>query len=233
MKSRRCARSSGQITKCTDGTCGAGGRACEAGTSRKSPFSKGTRELVSSGADAGLAPDANAIPNPLSACVIYSRREKEDLSMSGPPYRSLSLGLRVMSALIAVGGAFMILSGKPLVLRVFMHPPESEVSTLLLALLKEMGWRDAHAQPDAVSCRPRPGTQRRHPGRAHCGSLHPRHHAAAVSQDARSWQPLSNVFDLGPVAGQAGVGVGSVLRASPGFASQSPIMRECRCVQIS
>ncbi len=109
--------------------------------------------------------------------------------MSGPPYRSLSLGLRVMSALIAVGGAFI--------------------------------------------CRPRPGTQRRHPGRAHCGSLHPRHHAAAVSQDARSWQPLSNVFDLGPVAGQAGVGGGSVLRASPGFASQSPIMRECRCVQIS
>src|SRR5438552_2660310 len=59
--------------------------------------------------------------------------------MSGPPYRSLSLGLRVMSALIAVGGVFMILSGKPLILRVFMHPPESEVSTLLLALLKEMG----------------------------------------------------------------------------------------------
>ena len=44
-----------------------------------------------------------------------------------------------MSALIAVGGVFMILSGKPLILRVFMHPPESEVSTLLLALLKEMG----------------------------------------------------------------------------------------------
>src|SRR5438270_407379 len=40
---------------------------------------------------------------------------------------------------IAAGGAFMILSGKPLILRVFMHPPESEVSTLLLALLKEMG----------------------------------------------------------------------------------------------
>ena len=59
--------------------------------------------------------------------------------MSGPPYRSLSLGLRVMSALIAVGGVFMILSGKPLILRVFMHPPASEVSTLLLALLKEMG----------------------------------------------------------------------------------------------
>jgi len=51
----------------------------------------------------------------------------------------LSLGLRVVSALIAVGGLLMILSGKPLILRVFMHPPEAEVSTLLLALLKEVG----------------------------------------------------------------------------------------------
>jgi hypothetical protein len=59
--------------------------------------------------------------------------------MSRPPYRALSLGLRVVSALIVVGGMFMILADKPLILRVFMHPPASEVSTLLLALLKEMG----------------------------------------------------------------------------------------------
>jgi len=51
----------------------------------------------------------------------------------------LSLGLRVVSALIAVGGLFMILSSKPLILRVFLHPPEAEVSSLLLALLKEVG----------------------------------------------------------------------------------------------
>jgi hypothetical protein len=59
--------------------------------------------------------------------------------MSRPPYRALSLGLRVVSVLIAVGGVFTILADKPLVLRVFLHPPASEVSTLLLALLKEMG----------------------------------------------------------------------------------------------
>src|SRR5438132_11976780 len=59
--------------------------------------------------------------------------------MSKPPYRALSFGLRFVSALIAIGSVFMILSGKPLILRVFMHPPASEVSTLLLALLKEMG----------------------------------------------------------------------------------------------
>jgi len=59
--------------------------------------------------------------------------------MSRPPYRALSLGLRVVSVLIAVGAVFMILADKPLVLRVFLHPPASDVSTLLLALLKEMG----------------------------------------------------------------------------------------------
>jgi hypothetical protein len=56
-----------------------------------------------------------------------------------PPYRALSIGLRVVSALIAVGGLLMIFSPRPLVLVGFLHPPESEVSTLLLALLKEMG----------------------------------------------------------------------------------------------
>jgi len=33
----------------------------------------------------------------------------------------------------------MIFSSKPLVMRVFMHPPEFEISTLLLAALKELG----------------------------------------------------------------------------------------------
>ncbi len=59
--------------------------------------------------------------------------------MSQPPYRPLRIMLGFLSLLLAVGGAFMVVSGKPLVVRVFMHPPESEVSTLLLFLLKEMG----------------------------------------------------------------------------------------------
>ena len=33
----------------------------------------------------------------------------------------------------------MILSNKPLIMRMFMHPPEFEITTLLLATLKEMG----------------------------------------------------------------------------------------------
>ena len=59
--------------------------------------------------------------------------------MSRLPYRGLSIGLRVVSVLVGVGGLLMIFSSRPLILQVFMHPPESEVSTLLLALLKEMG----------------------------------------------------------------------------------------------
>ena len=33
----------------------------------------------------------------------------------------------------------MIVAGKPLMVRIFLHPPEAEISTLLLSLLKETG----------------------------------------------------------------------------------------------
>jgi hypothetical protein len=59
--------------------------------------------------------------------------------MSEPPYRSLRIGLRVVSILIAAAGLLMIFAGKPLIVRMFLHPPQSEISTLLLSLLKEMG----------------------------------------------------------------------------------------------
>ena len=59
--------------------------------------------------------------------------------MSKPPYRGLSFGLRLVSALIAVLGMFAIFSSKPLVVQLFMHPPASEVSNLLLAILKSLG----------------------------------------------------------------------------------------------
>ena len=59
--------------------------------------------------------------------------------MSYPPYRALRIVLVFLSLLVAIGGVLMILSSKPLILRLFMHPPESEMSTLLLAAVKEMG----------------------------------------------------------------------------------------------
>src|SRR5262249_42312403 len=59
--------------------------------------------------------------------------------MSRPPYRALQIALRIFSVLLAIGGLFMLFGSRRLVVRVFLHPPEAEVSTLLLFLLKEMG----------------------------------------------------------------------------------------------
>lgn len=56
-----------------------------------------------------------------------------------PPYRALQVALRIFAVLITLGGLFMIFASRALVVRVFLHPPEAEVSTLLLFLLKEMG----------------------------------------------------------------------------------------------
>jgi hypothetical protein len=41
--------------------------------------------------------------------------------------------------LAAVGALLIIFAEKPLIVRIFLRPPEGEVSTLLLSLLKEMG----------------------------------------------------------------------------------------------
>src|SRR5712692_2921475 len=59
--------------------------------------------------------------------------------MPRPPYRTLRIVLRVFSFLVAFGSLLMIFAGKPLILRIFLRPPEGEVSTLLLFLLKEIG----------------------------------------------------------------------------------------------
>ena len=59
--------------------------------------------------------------------------------MSKPSYRALQVALRIFSILLAVGALFMIFGSRALIVRVFLHPPDYEVSTLLLFLLKEMG----------------------------------------------------------------------------------------------
>jgi hypothetical protein len=59
--------------------------------------------------------------------------------MLGPPHRALGIFLRVFSPLAALGGLLMIFAEKPLIVRIFLRPPEAEVSTLLLSLLKETG----------------------------------------------------------------------------------------------
>jgi hypothetical protein len=59
--------------------------------------------------------------------------------MSRPPYRAVQVALRIFSVLLAIGALFMIFSSRAIVVRVFLHPPEVQVSTLLLFVLKEMG----------------------------------------------------------------------------------------------
>jgi hypothetical protein len=59
--------------------------------------------------------------------------------MSRPPYRVLRIVLGIFSFLAAAGGLLLIFSGRPMIMRLFLRPPESEVSTLLLIVAKEMG----------------------------------------------------------------------------------------------
>ena len=59
--------------------------------------------------------------------------------MSRRPYRPLRIILRVIALLSAVAGLLMIFSTKPALIRMFLSPPEAEVSTLLLFMMKEMG----------------------------------------------------------------------------------------------
>jgi hypothetical protein len=59
--------------------------------------------------------------------------------MSRPPYRALRILFRVMSLIIAAGALLAVFADKPLVVRMFLGPPESEFTTLLLVMVKEMG----------------------------------------------------------------------------------------------
>ena len=59
--------------------------------------------------------------------------------MPEPPYRALSVLLRVFSLLAGPGGLLLIFAEKPLIVRILLRPLEGEVSTLFLSMLKEMG----------------------------------------------------------------------------------------------
>ena len=59
--------------------------------------------------------------------------------MPQPPYRVLGIVLRALSVLSALGGLLLIFAQKPLIVRLLLRPPQGEVSTLLLSLLKEIG----------------------------------------------------------------------------------------------
>lgn len=59
--------------------------------------------------------------------------------MSNPPYRALRIILGIFSLFTAAAGLLFVFSGKPLLVRILLRPPETEVSTLLLFMLRELG----------------------------------------------------------------------------------------------
>jgi hypothetical protein len=59
--------------------------------------------------------------------------------MSNPPYRTLRIILGIVSVFTAVAGLLIVFSGRSLVMRLLLRPPETEVSTLLLFLMRELG----------------------------------------------------------------------------------------------
>ena len=59
--------------------------------------------------------------------------------MLEPPYRALRILLGLFSLLPALGGLLLIFADRSLMVRILLRPPEGEVSTLVVSLLKEMG----------------------------------------------------------------------------------------------
>ena len=59
--------------------------------------------------------------------------------MPNPPYRALRIILGIVSAFTAAAGLLLVFSGKALVMRLLLRPPEAEVSTLLLFVMRELG----------------------------------------------------------------------------------------------
>jgi hypothetical protein len=59
--------------------------------------------------------------------------------MSNPPYRALRIILGIFSLFTATAGLLVVFSGKPLLMRILLRPPETEVSTLLLFMMRELG----------------------------------------------------------------------------------------------
>jgi hypothetical protein len=57
--------------------------------------------------------------------------------MPNPPYRALRIILGIVSAFTAAAGLLLVFSGKQLAMRLL--PPETEVSTLLLFVMRELG----------------------------------------------------------------------------------------------
>jgi hypothetical protein len=59
--------------------------------------------------------------------------------MPTQPHSALRIILSLFSLFAAAAGLLLIFAGRPLMIRLFLSPPESEFSTLLLFTLKQLG----------------------------------------------------------------------------------------------
>jgi hypothetical protein len=69
----------------------------------------------------------------------YINLQRRLNSMANPPYRALRIILGIVSVFTAAAGLLIVFSGRSLVMRLLLRPPETEVSTLLLFLMRELG----------------------------------------------------------------------------------------------
>src|SRR6266446_751026 len=69
----------------------------------------------------------------------YINLQRGPNSMSNPPYRALPIILGIVSVFTAAAGLLLVFTGKPLLMRLLLSPPETEVSTLLLFMMRELG----------------------------------------------------------------------------------------------
>ena len=125
--------------------------------------------------------------------------------MANPPYRALRVVLGFLSLCMAIGGVVLVFSSKSLILRLFLHPPDAEVSTLFLFTLKEMGGF-ALMLAVLVFFAARDPVRNVAITDAHGGTMHTLHHAARVSLDAGHPEHVSRTSSLGTVGDTAGAG---------------------------
>jgi hypothetical protein len=101
--------------------------------------------------------------------------------MSNPPHRALRIILGIFSLFTAAAGLLFILSGKPLVMRLSFRPPETEVSTLLLFVMRELGGLALRLSVLFSFASRDPVRNVAIVNGLICGPLHPGHNTLAVS----------------------------------------------------
>src|ERR1700676_433041 len=133
--------------------------------------------------------------------------------MSNPPYRALRIILGIVSVFTAVAGLLIVFSGRALVMRLLLRPPETEVSTLLLFLMRELGGLALMLSVLFFFASRDPVRNVAIVKWAHCGPLHPGHNTLAVALHAGRSPTLSWLLNLGAIADSVGTGSSALFLA--------------------